>query len=173
MFTQNSNLIKLLRINPKQIVWLKTVFLIVANKISFFFIKGFEVKISKNGKKYPAALFFCDFCKKEVKKGLSEGQIYKSCGCYRPRGEKSHLYEHGLSSSKLHALWRSMMCRCHPERGDIDYIKKHGDIIKLDYMYYLKNLVVPLDQMCNVAFKNIVGFKADFVRNQYLFQVNR
>jgi DNA polymerase elongation subunit (family B) len=54
---------------------------------------------------------------------------------------------------------------------DIDYIKKHGDIIKLDYMYYLKNLVIPLDQMCNVAFKNIVGFKPDFVRNQYLFRM--
>jgi DNA polymerase elongation subunit (family B) len=46
---------------------------------------------------------------------------------------------------------------------DVEYIKKHGDIIKLDYMYYLKNLVIPLDQMCNVSFKNIVGFKADFV----------
>jgi DNA polymerase elongation subunit (family B) len=54
---------------------------------------------------------------------------------------------------------------------DVEYIKKHGDIIKLDYMYYLKNLVVPLDQMCNVAFKNIVGFQPDFVRNQYLFRM--
>jgi hypothetical protein len=54
---------------------------------------------------------------------------------------------------------------------DVEYIKKHGDIIKLDYMYYLKNLVIPLDQMCNVAFKNIVGFKADFVRCQFLFRM--
>jgi DNA polymerase elongation subunit (family B) len=54
---------------------------------------------------------------------------------------------------------------------DVEYIKKHGDIIKLDYMYYLKNLVIPLDQMCNVSFKNIVGFKADFVRDQFLFRM--
>ena len=56
---------------------------------------------------------------------------------------------------------------------DVDYIKKHGDIIKLDYMYYLKNLVVPLDQMCNVAFKNIVGFTPDFVKNQYLLRIKK
>jgi hypothetical protein len=56
---------------------------------------------------------------------------------------------------------------------DADYIKKHGDVIKLDYMYYLKNLIIPLDQMANVAFKNIVGFKNDFVRDQYLFRLKR
>lgn len=54
---------------------------------------------------------------------------------------------------------------------DVEYIKKHGDIIKLDYMYYLKNLVVPLDQMCNVAFKNVSHFKPDFVKNQFLFRI--
>lgn len=28
---------------------------------------------------------------------------------------------------------------------DSEYLKKHSDIIKLDYMYYLKNLVIPMD----------------------------
>ena len=56
---------------------------------------------------------------------------------------------------------------------DIDYIKKHCDVVRLDFMYYLKNLVVPLDQMLNVAFKNIKGFKVDFVRDQYLFRLKR
>jgi hypothetical protein len=53
---------------------------------------------------------------------------------------------------------------------DVEYIKKHGDIIKLDYMYYLKNLVIPLDQMIDVAFKGIDGFTPGFVKNQFLFR---
>lgn len=56
---------------------------------------------------------------------------------------------------------------------DVEYIKKHGDVIKLDYMYYLKNLIIPLDQMMNVAFKNTKGFKTDFVRDQYILRFKR
>ena len=56
---------------------------------------------------------------------------------------------------------------------DVEYIKKHGDVIKLDYMYYLKNLIIPLDQMMNVAFKGTKGFKQDFVRDQYILRFKR
>ena len=56
---------------------------------------------------------------------------------------------------------------------DVEYIKKHGEVIKVDFMYYLKNLVIPLDQMLNVAFKNTKGFKLDFVRDQYLLRIKR
>ncbi|OUW95976.1 MAG: hypothetical protein CBD97_02170 [Pelagibacteraceae bacterium TMED237] len=48
-----------------------------------------------------------------------------------------------------------------------EYVKKHGDIIKLDYMYYLKALINPLDQLLDVAFKD---YKKGFVMEQYKFR---
>ena len=47
-----------------------------------------------------------------------------------------------------------------------DYIMKHGDIVHIDYMYYLKALSNPIDQLLTVAFKDI----NDFVLDQYNFR---
>lgn len=47
-----------------------------------------------------------------------------------------------------------------------DYIIKHSDILKLDYLYYIKALSNPLDQVLSVAFKDI----KDFVLEQYNFR---
>lgn len=51
-----------------------------------------------------------------------------------------------------------------------DYISKHGEIIKIDYLYYIKALVNPLDQVLDVAFGNEPDFKKGFVMNQYNFR---
>ncbi len=103
-------------------------------------------KVSKGGKIYSIAKFFCDFCKREVIKGFSEGKFYKSCGCYRPAGIKCHLYKHGLTGSPLHKLWRSMNRRCNSKGGDQDYIKK-GIIVcdewKNDFLKFY-NWALPL-----------------------------
>ena len=50
---------------------------------------------------------------------------------------------------------------------DVDYVKAHGQVVKLDYYYYLKALVTPLDQVLNVAFKDQPDWKPDFVAEQY------
>jgi len=47
-----------------------------------------------------------------------------------------------------------------------DYIKKHSDVVKIDFMYYLKALANPLDAMLNVAF-NKTDKNKDFVLLQY------
>jgi DNA polymerase elongation subunit (family B) len=47
-----------------------------------------------------------------------------------------------------------------------DYIMKHSDVLKLDYLYYIKALSNPLDQVLSVAFKDI----KDFVLEQYNFR---
>ena len=49
-----------------------------------------------------------------------------------------------------------------------DYLQKHGDIIQLDYMYYLKALINPLDQVLDVAFAK---YKKGFVMEQYKFRL--
>ena len=51
---------------------------------------------------------------------------------------------------------------------DPDYRKEHSDLIKIDYMYYLKLASNPLDQAVNVAYK-----VKDFVLNQYKFRLKR
>jgi DNA polymerase elongation subunit (family B) len=51
-----------------------------------------------------------------------------------------------------------------------EYMNRHRDIIRIDYMYYLKALVNPLDQVLDVAFKNEKNFKAGFTMEQYKFR---
>ena len=51
-----------------------------------------------------------------------------------------------------------------------DYMAKHRKVIKIDYMYYLKALVNPLDQVLDVAFAKEKGFNPGFVMKQYKFR---
>ena len=55
----------------------------------------------------------------------------------------------------------------------IDYFKKYSDILKIDFMYYLKLLINPLDELLNVAFKNDPKFKKDFIDEQYTMRKNK
>lgn len=50
-----------------------------------------------------------------------------------------------------------------------DYVKRHKNIIKIDYLYYLKALMNPLDQMLNVAFKN----QKDYIMDQYKLRLTK
>jgi DNA polymerase elongation subunit (family B) len=45
---------------------------------------------------------------------------------------------------------------------DPDYFKMHRDVLRLDRLYYLKNLTTPLDQLLNVVYK-----EKDFVSQLY------
>jgi DNA polymerase elongation subunit (family B) len=48
----------------------------------------------------------------------------------------------------------------------VEYIMKHGDIVNIDYLYYLKALANPIDQLLKVAFKDV----NDFVLGQYNYR---
>ena len=52
----------------------------------------------------------------------------------------------------------------------VEYFAKHKDVIKIDFMYYLKALVNPLDQVLNTALKNETNFKPGFTNRQYKFR---
>ena len=51
-----------------------------------------------------------------------------------------------------------------------EYMSRHRDIIRIDYMYYLKALVNPLDQVLDVAFKDEKNFKTGLTMTQYKFR---
>jgi len=53
---------------------------------------------------------------------------------------------------------------------NLDYFLGHSDILKIDYMYYIKLLCNPIDEMLNVAFKEM---KKDFMLEQYEFRLKR
>ena len=53
---------------------------------------------------------------------------------------------------------------------NLDYFLSHSDILKIDYMYYIKLLCNPIDEMLNVAFKDM---KKDFMLEQYEFRLKR
>ena len=48
----------------------------------------------------------------------------------------------------------------------LNYFKKHQDVLKLDYLYYLSRLINPVDQVLEVVFQI-----KDFMKNQYNYQV--
>lgn len=50
----------------------------------------------------------------------------------------------------------------------VDYIKEHGNIVKIDYLYYLKALSTPVDQVLSVVFKD--NDCKDFILNQYKYR---
>jgi DNA polymerase elongation subunit (family B) len=57
----------------------------------------------------------------------------------------------------------------------LEYFTSHSDILKIDFMYYIKLLVNPIDQMLNVAFnknnpEDKYIFKKDFILQQYDFR---
>ena len=52
-----------------------------------------------------------------------------------------------------------------------EYLTKHSDIVKIDFMYYLKALVNPLDQVLDVAFGNDTDYKIGFIMDQYKFRL--
>jgi DNA polymerase elongation subunit (family B) len=48
-----------------------------------------------------------------------------------------------------------------------DYLAKHKQYIDIDYMYYLKALINPLDQVLDVAYGNETDYKKGFIDIQY------
>jgi len=56
----------------------------------------------------------------------------------------------------------------------LEYFTSHSNILTIDFMYYIKLLVNPIDQMLNVAFNKNEGekyiFKKDFILQQYDFR---
>lgn len=53
---------------------------------------------------------------------------------------------------------------------DAEYYEKHRNSIQLDYLYYLKQLSNPIDQVIDAIFQNEPGHKKDFVHSQYVFR---
>lgn len=60
---------------------------------------------------------------------------------------------------------------------NLDYFESHSDILKIDFMYYVKLLINPIDQLLNVAFDNEKNnkkykyrYKKDFLLHQYDFR---
>ena len=51
-----------------------------------------------------------------------------------------------------------------------DYLAKHSDLVKVDFLYYLKALVNPMDQVLDVAFQNEKRYKKGFTMRQYKFR---
>ena len=52
----------------------------------------------------------------------------------------------------------------------MDYLAKHSHIIKIDYLYYLKQLVNPIDQLLDVAFGKDKDYKLGMIMDQYKYR---
>lgn len=51
-----------------------------------------------------------------------------------------------------------------------DYFARHSDVLRIDFMYYIKQLANPLDQVLEIIFKDTLPGKRDFVLNQYKYR---
>ena len=59
---------------------------------------------------------------------------------------------------------------------NLDYFLNYSEILKIDYMYYIKLLCNPVDEMLNVAFLKTdceYKYKKDFMLEQYEFRLKR
>ena len=52
-----------------------------------------------------------------------------------------------------------------------DYLAKHQEYVKIDYMYYLKALINPMDQVLDVAFGKDKGYTKGFIDIQYKYRL--
>jgi len=80
-------------------------------------IKLLGTRVSKSNYKESWAVFWCDFCKQEVEKKLSDGKRAKSCGCVQyeliAKSQKGVIknVKHGETKTKLYGIWHSMKQR--------------------------------------------------------------
>lgn len=51
-----------------------------------------------------------------------------------------------------------------------DYFARHSDVLRIDFLYYIKQLANPLDQVLEIIFKDSLPGKRDFVLNQYKYR---
>jgi len=73
---------------------------------------------SKYGEYFASfGLFYCPYCKRQVKKRLGIGRESLSCGCFRYK-------KHGEYKTRLYKLWGSMKERCL--RSNWQYFKYYG-----------------------------------------------
>src|SRR5690606_1155674 len=60
---------------------------------------------------------------------------------------------------------------------DSNYFRKHGSVLELDYLYYLKQLVNPLDQILDIIYSipddDKYKFEKGFMMRQYKFRLLR
>ena len=61
---------------------------------------------------------------------------------------------------------------------NIDYFLQHNDIIRIDFLEYIRLMINPIDDLLNVGFKKNIQdgykFKKDFIFDQYKFRsINR
>lgn len=62
------------------------------------------------------------------------------------------------------------MAKQYEKIESADYYIKHSSVIKIDYYYYLKALINPLDQVLNVAFNKDSDWIQDFILHQHKFR---
>ena len=54
---------------------------------------------------------------------------------------------------------------------DFDYFCEHSDVLKIDFMYYIKQLINCVDQILNTVYKDDKKFQKDFLSSQYNFRL--
>lgn len=80
---------------------------------------------SSNGRTYRYWLCRCD-CGKEVEvstEHLRSGNT-KSCGCYSYELSQKLNYQHGMTDTRLHVVWKNMKRRCYC--SDLESYKNYG-----------------------------------------------
>uniref|UniRef100_A0A6C0LVE1 DNA-directed DNA polymerase n=1 Tax=viral metagenome TaxID=1070528 RepID=A0A6C0LVE1_9ZZZZ len=68
--------------------------------------------------------------------------------------------EYVISNPECHTAKQYEKVEC------VDYLRNHIDVLSIDYLYYIKALANPLDQVLTVAFEGV----NDFVLDQYIFR---
>ena len=74
-------------------------------------IRKLPTRIDGSGRAISWGVFWCDPCKWEVERQLSNGKKAKSCGCTHYEVISKRNFKHGESGTKLYKVWNSMKQR--------------------------------------------------------------
>lgn len=96
-------------------------------------IRNLGRKLDINSGRYESyAIFWCDFCKSEVEKTLSNGKKAKSCGCHIIN------YKHGEIKTRLYNIWSHIKQRClNPKNKDYPNYGGRGITICNEWLAFI------------------------------------
>ena len=112
----------------------------------------------------------------KLKKCSTEDEYYTRCLpaqvqlAERMRKKRGQRVDQGSRIEYVITLHNSHKGKQYEKIEHIDYFKKHKDVLKIDYLYYLDMIATPIDQLLNIMYCNNKGFIKNFVQMQYRFR---
>lgn len=114
--------------------------------------------------------------KMRLKDAITEKEYYTRCLpaqvqlAERMREHRGQRVDEGTRIEYVITMYGGHQGKQYEKIEHIDYFKRHKDVIKLDYLYYVNLIANPIDQLLNIMYSKQHPHVKDFVLHQYKFR---